>query len=113
MTFIFRGIHTAGRPFRAPFNCCVDRTLAAAVGFKTGQLIKSGWFRLRSLPLLLISARTNFLPRLYVVPLLANRLIRDCAQWTTAAQDRRWGMAQDGGTRGGTFHGEMDRCRYS
>ena len=20
-------------------------------------------------------------------------------------------MAQDGGTRGGTFHGEMDRCR--
>ena len=21
------------------------------------------------------------------------------------------GMAQDGGTRGGTFHGEMDRCR--
>ena len=23
----------------------------------------------------------------------------------------RVGMAQDGGTRGGTFHGEMDRCR--
>ena len=22
-------------------------------------------------------------------------------------------MAQDGGTRGGTFHGEMDRCRES
>ena len=25
----------------------------------------------------------------------------------------RGGMAQDGGTRGGTFHGEMDRCRES
>ena len=25
----------------------------------------------------------------------------------------REGMAQDGGTRGGTFHGEMDRCRES
>ena len=25
----------------------------------------------------------------------------------------RKGMAQDGGTRGGTFHGEMDRCRES
>ena len=23
----------------------------------------------------------------------------------------RVGMAQDGGTRGGTFHGEVDRCR--
>ena len=23
----------------------------------------------------------------------------------------RGGMAQDGGTRGGTFHGEIDRCR--
>ena len=23
------------------------------------------------------------------------------------------GMAQNGGTRGGTFHGEMDRCRRS
>ena len=23
----------------------------------------------------------------------------------------RGGMAQDGGTRGGTFHGEMDHCR--
>ena len=23
------------------------------------------------------------------------------------------GMAQDGGTRGGTFYGEMDRCRES
>ena len=22
-----------------------------------------------------------------------------------------WGMAQNGGSRGGTFHGEMDRCR--
>ena len=29
-------------------------------------------------------------------------------QWTTAAHDE--GMAQDGGTRGGTFHSEMDRC---
>ena len=25
----------------------------------------------------------------------------------------RGGMAQSGGTRGGTFHGEMDRCRES
>ena len=25
----------------------------------------------------------------------------------------RWGMAQNGGTRGGTFHGEIDRCRES
>ena len=25
----------------------------------------------------------------------------------------RGGMAQDGGTRGGTFHGEMNRCRQS
>ena len=25
----------------------------------------------------------------------------------------RGGMAQDGGTRGGAFHGEMDRCRES
>ena len=25
----------------------------------------------------------------------------------------RGGMAQNGGTRGGTFHGEMDRCRES
>ena len=25
----------------------------------------------------------------------------------------RGGMAQDGGTRRGTFHGEMDRCRES
>ena len=33
-------------------------------------------------------------------------------QWTTVAQDEG-GMAQDGGTRGGTFHGEMDRCRES
>ena len=23
------------------------------------------------------------------------------------------GVAQDGGTRGGTFHGKMDRCRES
>ena len=29
-------------------------------------------------------------------------------QWTTAVQDE---MAQNGRTRGGTFHGEMDRCR--
>ena len=33
-------------------------------------------------------------------------------QLTTAAQGRG-GMAQNGGTRGGTFHGEMDRCRES
>ena len=33
-------------------------------------------------------------------------------QWTIAAQDS-WGMAQDGGTKGGTFHSEMDRCRES
>ena len=32
-------------------------------------------------------------------------------QWTIAAQDE--GMAQNGGTRGGTFHGKMDRCRES
>ena len=32
--------------------------------------------------------------------------------WTTAAQDEG-GMAQDGGRRGGTFHGEMARCRGS
>ena len=25
----------------------------------------------------------------------------------------RVGTAQDGGTRGGTFHGEIDRCRES
>ena len=31
-------------------------------------------------------------------------------QWTTAAQDEG-GMAQNGRTRGGTFYGEMDRCR--
>ena len=30
-------------------------------------------------------------------------------QWTTG----RGGMAQDRRTRGGTFHGEMDRCRKS
>ena len=34
-------------------------------------------------------------------------------QWTTAAQLGRGLIAQDGGTRGGTFHGEMDRCRES
>ena len=33
-------------------------------------------------------------------------------QWTTAAQDEG-GMAENGGTRGGTFHGKMDRCRES
>ena len=35
-------------------------------------------------------------------------------QWTTAAQDEgisKW--CRIGGTRGGTFHGEMDRCRES
>ena len=36
--------------------------------------------------------------------------------WTTSelsddCSPRRGGMAQNGGTRGGTFHGEMDRCR--
>ena len=31
-------------------------------------------------------------------------------QWTTAASGRG-GMAQNGRTRGGTFHGKMDRCR--
>ena len=30
-------------------------------------------------------------------------------QWMTAAQDE--GGWQDGGTRGGTFHGDMDSCR--
>ena len=30
-------------------------------------------------------------------------------QWTTAAQDE--GMAQNGRTKDGTFHGKMDRCR--
>ena len=33
-------------------------------------------------------------------------------QWTTAAPGRG-GMAQDGGTRGGTFHSKLDRCRES
>ena len=33
-------------------------------------------------------------------------------QWATAAQDEG-GMAHNGGTRGGTFHGEGDRCRES
>ena len=32
-------------------------------------------------------------------------------QWTTAGSPGRGGMAQNGRTRGGTFHGEMDRCR--
>ena len=36
----------------------------------------------------------------------------NAGQGTTAAQDEG-GMAQNGGTRGGTFHGEMDRCRES
>ena len=30
-------------------------------------------------------------------------------QWTTGAQGE--GMAQDGGTRGGTFHGKIYHCR--
>ena len=34
-------------------------------------------------------------------------------QWTTAAAQGEGGKAQDDGTRGGTFHGEMDRCRES
>ena len=34
-------------------------------------------------------------------------------QWTTTAQAGPGGMAQDGGTRGVTFHGEMDRRRES
>ena len=34
------------------------------------------------------------------------RLVDDCSPG-------RGGMAQDGGTRDGTFHGEMDRCRES
>ena len=33
-------------------------------------------------------------------------------QWKTAALGRG-GMAQNGETRGGTFHDEMDRCRES
>ena len=34
------------------------------------------------------------------------RSVNDCSPG-------RGGMAQDGGTRGETFHGEMDRCRES
>ena len=36
-------------------------------------------------------------------------------QWTTAAQDEgEWRRtAQNGGKGGGTFHGEIDRCRES
>ena len=34
------------------------------------------------------------------------RLVDDCSPG-------QGGMAQDGGTTGGTFHGEMDRCRES
>ena len=34
-------------------------------------------------------------------------------QWTTACNPGRGGMAQNGGTRDGTFHGDMDRCRES
>ena len=33
-------------------------------------------------------------------------------QWTTTAQGGG-GMAQNGGTRGGTIHDEVDRCRES
>ena len=47
-----------------------------------------------------------------------------CVPWTTSEvsastptsgrlQPRKGEMAQDGGTRGGTFHGEMDRCSES
>ena len=32
-------------------------------------------------------------------------------QWSTAAQDEGECMAQNGRTRGGTFHGKMGRCR--
>ena len=32
-------------------------------------------------------------------------------QWTTDCSPGRGGMVQNGKTRGGTFHGEMDRCR--
>ena len=31
--------------------------------------------------------------------------------WETGCSPVRGGMVQDGGTRGGTFHGEMDRYR--
>ena len=34
-------------------------------------------------------------------------------QWTTACSPGRGRMAQNGRTRGGTFHGEMDRYRES
>ena len=34
------------------------------------------------------------------------RLVDDCSSG-------RGGMAQDSGTTGGTFHGEIDRCRES
>ena len=32
-------------------------------------------------------------------------------QWTTDCSPGRGRMTQDGGTRGGTFHGDTDRCR--
>ena len=35
-------------------------------------------------------------------------------QWTTAAQDEgEWRRTAEQGQRGGTFYGEMDRCRES
>ena len=37
------------------------------------------------------------------------RPVNDCIN----SSPRRGGMAQDGGTRGGTFNGEMDLCRES
>ena len=33
--------------------------------------------------------------------------------WYQRRPPGRGGMAQDGGTKGGTFNGEMDRCRES
>ena len=38
---------------------------------------------------------------------------RDQRRPVDDSSPRRRGMMQDGGTRGGTFHGEMDRCRES
>ena len=46
----------------------------------------------------------------FVVDLIAFGINAD--QWTTAVQDEGE-MAQNGRTRGRTFHGEMDRCRES
>ena len=34
-------------------------------------------------------------------------------QWRTVACPGRGGMVRDGGTRSGTFHGGMNRCRES